>query len=405
MRSTINRTRVSARLMVAFLASSLAAASGCRLTEPARDESAAAPPSPAPVPDAPPNTQSDTPGKGATEPARAAPASVQVAYPGQSLGPLVDEARGAVVSIRTTVKVKGGPASMYPGAGDSASLGSGFLIDTDGHVLTNDHILGQTGGPSGGQADDLLVVLATPTGERAVPARIVGRAPALDVALLAIDIDLPLAPIPLGDSSALHVGEWVVALGNPFGREVTASAGIISSTEGADIAPPLDAAPMRYRTFLVTDADIHPGNSGGPLVDTTGRVIGINVAASARGTGLGFAVPIDRVEDILPMLKRDGRFRQSWLGVFIHPVEPAEAERRGMDAPRGALVSEVVPGSPAAKAGVRAGDIILRFGDRDVDHRDLPWLAATTGAGQRVPVVVLRDDREQALSLVGELLP
>lgn len=334
-----------------------------------------------------------------TTPAREASASapVHVAYPGQSLGPLVDEARGAVVSIRTTAKVKGGPASMYPGAGDSASLGSGFLIDTEGHVLTNDHLLGQAG--------ELQVVLATAAGERAVPARIVGRAPVLDVALLAIDIDSPLVPIPLGDSSALHVGEWVVALGNPFGREVTASAGIISSTAGADITPPLDTSPMRYRTFLVTDADIHPGNSGGPLVDTAGRVIGINAAVSARGTGLGFAVPIDRVEDILPMLKRDGRFRQSWLGVFIHPVEPAEAERRGMEVPRGALVSEVVAGSPAAKAGVRAGDIILRFDGREVDHRDLPWLAATTGAGRRIPVVVLRDDREQALTLVGELLP
>lgn len=401
MRST---SRAIPRLLAAVLLPLLTA--GCRLSEP--EEQPQPTPEP-PAPTAPSGGHDAAPAAGDTPPAVARESDVRedqqspvrVVYPGQSLGHLVADLRGAVVNIRTTAKVKGGPASMYPGAEDDVSLGSGFVLDDAGHVLTNDHILAQ--------ARALRVVLAAGAGRVDVPARIVGRAPELDIALLAVDTDLPLEPAPLGDSSALHVGEWVVALGNPFGREITASAGIVSSIEGAESIPSLDSSPMRYRSLLVTDAAIHPGNSGGPLVDTSGRVVGVSTATDPRGVGLGFAMPIDRVQAILPMLKQEGRFRRSWLGVFIHPVEPPVAEdgaaQAGASSPRGALVSEVVPGSPAAKAGIQAGDIVMRFDGHDVDHRNLPWLAATTGKGRRIPLVVWRDGSEQALALVSELMP
>lgn len=397
---------------------------GCRLTEPTQSEvthevppgGAADTPTQAPEPDGQPDDAPDgvhheaavaadtigaeTSPRASTEASSEAnidPSPVRVVYPGQSLGHLVADLRSAVVNIRTTTKVKGGPASMYTGAADDTSLGSGVLIDKAGHVLTNDHVLAQ--------ARDLRVVLAAGNGWREVPARIVGRAPDLDIALLAVSSELAIEPAMLGSSSALHVGEWVVALGNPFGREITASAGIIASTEGAENIPSLDSSPMRYRSLLVTDAAIHPGNSGGPLVDTSGQVVGISTAIAPRGTPLGLVIPIDHIKAILPSVKRDGRFRRSWLGVFVHPVDAPATPAPEPPGPRGALVSEVVPDSPANKAGIRAGDIIIRFDGQEVDHRNLPWLAAITGQGRRVPVVVRRDDGELTLQLVSALMP
>lgn len=326
--------------------------------------------------------------------------TVQVGYPALPVEALVSRLQSGVVNIRTTAWVKRGPGAVYPGPQpqDDVSLGSGVVIDGDGHVLTNDHVVAQ--------AKELYVRLIDGT-ER--PARVLGRAPELDLALLDVNGD-PLQPVPLGESSSLRVGEWVVALGNPFGKEVVASVGIVTSVDGAASAlPAADGAASPYRTFLVTDAAIHAANSGGPLLDMAGRVVGINAATEPTGSHVGFAVPIDRAAAVLKVLERDGRIQHAWLGVYIQPLTPALAASRGLgdkgDGRSGALVSEVRPNTPAAKAGILPDDIILRFDGQDVDHRNLPWLVATAGAGRRIPIAIHRAGAERELEVVSELRP
>jgi serine protease Do len=386
------------------LAALFATLPGCRL-RPAEQEDPATPPPPGATPAAAAlaghapaataeATARATPGEDGRAPARA----VAIDYPALPVEALVSGVRHGVVNIRTAARVKGGPGAIYPGpqAPGDGSLGSGVIIDREGRVLTNDHVIAQ--------ATELSVRLLDGT-ER--PARVLGRAPELDIALLDVDGE-PLLPVPLGESSSLRVGEWVVALGNPFGSEVVASVGVVTSADGAASAPPA-AGESPYRALLVTDAAIHAANSGGPLVDMTGRVVGINVATEPTGGRLGFAVPIDRVAAALEMLARDGRIRQTWLGLYIQPLPPAQAASRGLADPgagrAGALVSEVRPDTPAARAGLQPGDVILRFDGTEVDHRNLPWLVATAGAGRRIPLVIRRGGAERTLEVVGELRP
>lgn len=393
------------------LAVVVAAMSGCRLRAAEQGESASAQATAALIAEAERPDETVNGGAAGTEspagPAVASPsAAIEVGYPALPVDELVSRLRSGVVSIRTTVPVKRGPGSIYPGpavqdaaeqdamAQEARSLGSGFVIDRDGRIVTNDHIVSR--------ARELLVIL--PDGIE-LPARVLGRAPELDVALLAVDTDRDLEPLPLGESSDLRVGEWVVALGNPFGREVVASVGIIAGVEGAASTLFPDNPGALYRSFLLTDAAIHAANSGGPLVDMTGSVVGINVAAEPDGSRLGFAVPIDRVAPVLGVLERDGRIQRTWLGAYIQPVTPEEAARRGLERASGALVTEVRPGAPAAGAGLRPGDIVLRFDGQGVDHRSLPWLVATAGPGRRIPVVIWRDGAERALEIVSELRP
>lgn len=387
--------RVLTPVLAPVLAAALAALPGCRL-RPAEQEATAAQSASAAAP-SPGQVGATTAGDGAgdgREPARA----VQVGYPALPVEALVSGVRHGVVNIRTTARVKGGPGAIYPGpqAPGDGSLGSGVVIDREGRVLTNDHVIAQ--------AKDVFVRLLDGT-ER--PARVLGRAPELDLALLDVDGD-PLQPVPLGESASLRVGEWVVALGNPFGNEVVASVGVVTSVDGAASAPPAaDGSP--YRTFLVTDAAIHAANSGGPLIDMAGRVVGISVATAPAGGRLGFAVPIDRAAAVLEMLERDGRIRHAWLGLYIQPLTPALAASRGLagsgEGRGGALVSEVRTNTPAARAGILPDDIILRFDGQDVDHRNLPWLVATARAGRRIPIAIHRAGAERALEVVSELRP
>lgn len=396
-----------ARAIVA-LAVAAAAISGCRLRASEQGESVSTQPPAAVVAHTERSSATDEAGTGQPDRPAAVHSSpaVEVGYPALPVEELVSRLRSSVVSIRTTVAVKRGPGTIYPGplaqdgaaqdpmAQDVRSLGSGFIIDRSGRILTNDHIVAQ--------ARELLVML--PDGVE-LPARVVGRAPELDVALLAVDTKRPLEPIPLGESSGLRVGEWVVAMGNPFGREVVASIGIIAGVDGATGTPFPDSPGALYRSFLLTDAAIHAANSGGPLVDMAGSVVGINVAAEPNGSRLGFAVPIDRVAPVLGMLERDGRIQRTWLGAYIQPVTPEEAARRGLEPADGALVSEVRDNAPAARAGLRPGDIVLRFDGQRVDHRNLPWLVATAGPGRRIPVVIWRDGAERDVEIIGELRP
>ena len=337
-------------------------------------------------------------GEGSAAPAAPAPGG-RIMYsssPG-SFVDLVAGARHGVVAIRAVTPVKSGPAAMFPGAPEAAAdvaLGTGFLVEAKGvYIVTNDHIAAA--------APELRAVL--PDG-REVPARVVGRDVRLDIALLAVDVP-HLQPLQLGDSDDLAVGEWVVVLGDAFGDEVTASAGIVSAT-GREAAGSLVPGPaMGFRTFLQTDARIHRGNSGGPVLNTAGQVVGVAIATSDRVGEISFAIPIDRVREVIDQLRDSGQVARSWLGVLVKPVTADLAASVALPKATGALVTEIKAGSPAAKAGFRPGDIVLKWGDRDVDHRSLPWLVASSLPGKAVSVTVWRDRASVPLAVVPEKMP
>ncbi len=267
------------------------------------------------------------------------------------------------------------------------SLGSGFIISKEGYILTNDHVV------SG--ADDIKVKLSD---GRTFTASVKGLDPKLDLALLKIDTGEALPVAKLGDSDQLQIGEWVMAIGNPFGLEQTVTVGIVSAKGRVIGAGP-------YDDFIQTDASINPGNSGGPLFNTRGEVVGINTAIVAGGQGIGFATPIRSAQEILPQLRETGKVVRGWLGVTVQPMTEELAKSFGLSETKGALVSEVVAGSPAEKAGFKRGDIILAFDGRDVDAvNDLPRLVATTPIGKKVKVTVYRDGKTRQLDAeVGRL--
>jgi serine protease Do len=325
-----------------------------------------------------------------------APAPTRVLYPSApgSFVDLVAGARHGVVAIRARTPVKSGPAAMYPGAPETTAdvaLGTGFLIEAKGvFVVTNDHIASA--------ATDLDVVLPD---RSVVPAKVLGRDVRLDLALLSIDVPR-LQPLALGDSNGLQVGEWLVVLGDPFGDDVTASAGIVSAT-GREGAGSLAAGRMMgFRTFIQTDARIHRGNSGGPVIDTAGQVVGVAIATGDRPSELSFVIPIERVREVVGALRDFGQVSRSWLGVKVLPVTPEQATRLALPKPTGALVTEVEAGSPAARAGFRPGDVITSWDGRDVDHASLPWIVAQTPPGKTIAVGVWRAHAAVSISVVTE---
>ena len=270
------------------------------------------------------------------------------------------------------------------------SLGSGFVVDREGYILTNNHVV---------ESGDKIVVRLS--NQKEFEAKLVGRDAKTDIAVIKIDADIDLATAPLGNSDELEVGEWVLAIGNPFGLEHSVTAGIVSA-KGRNIG----AGP--YDNFIQTDASINPGNSGGPLINLRGEVVGINTAIFSRGggnIGIGFAIPINLVKELLPQLKSKGKVTRGWLGVVIQGVTPAIAESLGMDQARGALVANVSSDGPARRAGVQIGDVIIEFGGQRIkESNDLPIIVARTAVGKEVGVVVLRDGKEVKLSVtIGEL--
>jgi serine protease Do len=325
--------------------------------------------------------------------------SARILYPsapGSFVEP-VARARHGVVGIRAASPVKSGPAAMFPGAPETladVALGTGFLVEAGGvFVLTNDHIAAAS--------TELRVVLP---GQVEVPAKLIGRDVRLDLALLSIDVPR-LAGLPLGDSDDLQVGEWLVVLGNPFGDEVSASVGILSAggREGAGSLVPGRA--MGYRTFLQTDARIHRGNSGGPVLDTAGMVVGVAVATGDRAGELSFAIPINRVKEIIEALRDHGQVARGWLGVKVKPVTKDLAQQVGLPSETGALVTEIVAGSPATKSTLRVGDVILKWGDTAVDHKNLPWIVAQAQIGKPVALVVWRNRAEMPIPIATEKMP
>lgn len=305
----------------------------------------------------------------------------------------------AVVSIETEVglaEFRGWhPFLERGGEGESFQLGagSGFIIRSDGLILSNNHVV-----------ENAKVIKVHLHDGRVFEAKLVGNDPATDLSLLKIEPGgAPLPIVPLGDSEKLQIGEWVVAIGNPMGLSHTVTAGIVSAKGRREVRPD---DRLRYADFIQTDASINPGNSGGPLFNLRGEVIGINTAINARAQGIGFAVPINMVKTVLPALSSTGTVERSWLGVQIREVSPELAEVNGLDRPRGALVAAVVREGPADRAGLRAGDVILRFGGRDIDrHDDLPWLASNAGIGENVAVAVVRAGKPVEMRIVLGRLP
>lgn len=312
---------------------------------------------------------------------------------------LVATARRSVVAIRAAQPVKSGPAAMFPGAPETTadvSLGTGFLVEAKGVYVVTTYKIAMA-------APDLRVVLDDTT---EVPAKVIGRDVNLDLALLSVDRPR-LTPLPLGDSNDVKIGEWVVVLGNPFGEEVTASAGVLSSS-GRDAAGSLlqDGIGSRtFRLFLQTDARIHRGNSGGPMLDTAGQVIGIALATGDRPGELSFALPINRFKEVVASLRDNGQVSRSWLGAKVKPVTADLAEQLGMPNKGGAYVTEVVAASPAARSALRAGDVILKWGEHPVDHRTLPWLVASAPSGQATTMLVWRNRTEVPIAVVAERMP
>lgn len=322
----------------------------------------------------------------------AGPARIVYAGAPGSFGEVIDRVGSAVVTIRATAEVVGGPAAAYPGMARSRSLGSGFVVSRDGYILTTARILAH--------ATEIHVVLST--GDE-VDATIAGRDPALDIGLIKIDAAPGLTPIRLGDSDALRLGEWVAAVGNPFGHGPTLSVGVISATMPAG-GPSLAAAHDSARGLVQTDADINAANSGGPLINLAGEAIGINTAVDGAGD-LGFAIPIARAAEILPQLQRDGRVERAWLGVFVNPVTPAMIHSAGLPANTGAVVTSVIAGSPAADAKLRPGDIIVAIDGEPVTFDALPFITARAAIGQAMAITAQRDGAEVALTLVPAPMP
>ncbi len=333
---------------------------------------------------------------------------VPLTNPG-SFSELVNKASPSVVNVSVVKVLKGGGQTPTPFGPDDPlrdfferffgdqmpkdfrqrGLGTGFIIDKEGFILTNNHVVEK--------ADEIKVVLAD---KREFPGKTVGRDPKTDLALIKIKLDSPLSPLPLGDSDKLEVGDWVVAIGNPFGLGNTVTAGIVS-------AKYRQIGAGAYDNFIQTDASINPGNSGGPLLNTAGEVIGINSAIfsqSGGSIGIGFAIPINMAKDLLPQLKR-GKVVRGWLGVMIQGITPGLKDKLGLKDEKGALVGDVTDGGPADRAGIKRGDVIVSFGGKAVkESNDLPYMVASTPVGKTVTVKVIRKGQTKSLQVkIGEL--
>jgi serine protease Do len=257
------------------------------------------------------------------------------------------------------------------------SLGSGFIINGDGYIITNDHVVRD--------AESIRVKLSN---EKVYDGKVVGSDQKTDIAVIKINAGEKLKTAVLGDSDRLQVGQWAIAIGNPFGLDRTVTVGVVSATGRSNMGI------ETYEDFIQTDASINPGNSGGPLLNVYGEVIGINTAIVAAGQGIGFAIPVNMAKQVVDQLIKKGSVTRGWLGVSIQPVTEEIARAFGLDRIQGALVSDIIQGSPAEKAGLKQGDIILRFAGKDVkDSRQLQLLVADTPVGKNVELEIFRDGK------------
>jgi serine protease Do len=334
-----------------------------------------------------------------------------------SIAPVVDRAKPAVVNIiivktrrshRSRMPSRPGPGQNpgFPFPPDSffddffgfpqapprefreRAFGSGFIFDKEGYIITNNHVVEG--------ADEIKVKLDED--KREIEAEIVGRDPKTDLALIKLKKPGNYPFIEFGDSDQVKIGDWVVAIGNPFGLEHTVTTGILSARGRAIGAGP-------YDDFLQTDASINPGNSGGPLLNLNGEVVGINTMIIAGGNGIGFAIPSNLAKKIVDQLKDKGRVNRGWIGVVIQSVTPEIAKTFGLDSPQGALVGDVMKDTPAERAGIRHGDVIIEFDGRPIkEFGDLSATVADTPENKKVKVVVIRDKKRLTLDLTVELM-
>lgn len=282
------------------------------------------------------------------------------------------------------------PQQGQPRERKITSLGSGFIVDPSGYVVTNNHVIDE--------AEKITVILQDNT---ELEAKLIGRDTKVDLALLKVESSKPLPAVDLGDSDAVRVGDWVVAIGNPFGLGGTVTAGIVS-------ARARHIGDNAYGDYIQTDAAINRGNSGGPMFNLDGKVIGINtfiVSPSGGNVGIGFAVPANLAKTVIHQLKTYGETRRGWLGVSIQPMTQEIAESLGLEKPEGAMVATVAAGSPAEKAGIQAGDVILSFDGKTITQtNNLPKTVAETEIGKKVDVVLWRKGEKKTVSLaVGKL--
>ena len=285
-----------------------------------------------------------------------------------------------------------GPQQRIPKEFKQRGQGSGFIIDKEGHIVTNNHVVAN--------ADEITITFKD---ELKVRAEVVGNDAKTDLALLKINPKdlkkLPSVPtLPFGNSEALQVGEWVIAIGNPFGLEHTVTAGIVSAKGRVIGAGP-------YDDFIQTDASINPGNSGGPLINTKGEVVGINAMINASGQGIGFAIPSNMAKSIIDQLSSSGAVTRGWLGVGIQSVTPELADALELKEPQGALVRQVFEGSPAERAGFEVKDVIVSFDGKKINKdTELPTIVASTPVGKKVKVEIIRNKKRKTLKLkVGEM--
>jgi len=315
-----------------------------------------------------------------------------------SFADLADKLMPSVVNISTTqtVVTRSNPFPGFefpPGSpfGDmfkefgtpqerqSSALGSGFIIDEKGIVVTNNHVIDG--------AEDIVVQV---NGEKKFKAKVIGADPLSDIAVLQIETKEKFIPVKFGDSDKARIGDWVIAIGNPFGLGGTVTSGIISARNRS-------IGLSRYEDYIQTDASINSGNSGGPLFDMNGDVIGINTAILGRSgnVGIGFSIPSNSAKIVIDQLLEFGETKRGWLGVRIQDVTKEIADVENLDEPRGALVASVAPNSPSEKAGVKAGDIILEFnGERIQEMKELPIIVARTEVGKKVKVKIWRNKKE-----------
>jgi serine protease Do len=297
---------------------------------------------------------------------------------------LAEQLKPALVQIR----VRRPTEEPDPEAGPRRALGSGFVIHPSGYVVTNAHVVERSA----------TVQVRLASGRR-LQGTVVGRDRRVDLALVKVDAPGPLPVLPLGDSDRLAVGELVMALGHPFGLEQTVSLGIVSR-KGA----PLQAAAPGF-DFIQTDAAVNPGNSGGPLVDMGGQVVGVNTMAARNGS-IGFAIPVNLIKGLLPQLLAKGTVEWGWLGVRIDEITEDNVQDYGLDAPRGVGIDGVLPGQPAAQAGIRAKDVVLEVDGRAIANpRELQRVIATTPVGTPVRLSLWRDGQAQELTVTVGRFP
>jgi serine protease Do len=318
------------------------------------------------------------------------PAPLPGARAPQSFADLAAKADPAVVFVKT-LQERRGLSGRRRVVGEG--VGTAFVYDPNGLIITNNHVIEE--------ASEIHVIFGR---KREVKAAVVGRDPRTDIAVLRVE-EKNLPFLPLGDSDALRVGDWVVAIGNPFALAHTVSAGILSA-KGRTRADVKGLDESGYYDFLQTDASINPGNSGGPLLDTAGNVVGINTAIRANSNNIGFAIPINMVKELLPRVLKDGHIKRSAIGVHVSSVSPDDLERLKLSDQNGALVRVIVPGGPADRAGLQVDDVIAAFeGEALTGPERLRWVASLAGVGKPVTLRVVRGGRTFDLKVTLVELP